>query len=142
MRKFHTESYNAGKLIEVKYLPCLQKAFNDEALTHTKKKCDIFDFVSVNKFIEIKKRNFDYSKYPDTMIGLNKINYAKENPDKEFYFVFVFNDGLYYWKYNDEDKLNYRKGGRYDRGYNEIKDYCYIPINLLKNISIDNINEL
>ena len=142
MRKFHTESYNAGKLIEVKYLPCLQKAFNDETLTHTKKKCDIFDFVSVNKFIEIKKRNFDYSKYPDTMIGLNKINYAKENPDKEFYFVFVFNDGLYYWKYNNEDKLNYRKGGRFDRGYNEIKDYCYIPINLLKNISIDNINEL
>jgi hypothetical protein len=47
----------------------------------------------------------------------------------------TFNDAVdaYLMKYdNNEYKLNYRSGGRRDRGYNEYKDYCYIPINLLK----------
>ena len=73
------------------------------------------------------------------MIGLNKIKYAQSNPDKDFYFVFAFTNGLYYWKYNADDKLNYRKGGRIDRGYKEIKEYAYIPISLLTYISLDNI---
>jgi hypothetical protein len=70
---------------------------------------------------------------------LNKKKYAQGNPDKEFYFVFAFTDGLYYYKYNPDDILNYRKGGRVDRGYKEIKEYAYIPIYLLTYISLNNI---
>ena len=140
--RFHTESYNKGYQQEVFYLPHLQRAFNDYSLTHTKGKLSKFDFQSSNKFVELKSRNLEYNKYPDTMIGLNKIEYARANPDKEYYFCFAFNDGLYFWKYNKEDKLNYRSGGRFDRGYNEIKHYAYIPIQLLKKISVDCINEL
>jgi hypothetical protein len=138
MRNFNTD-YLVGRANEEKYLPSLQKAFKDLSLTHTKNKCDIFDYVGENKYIELKTRSFENTKYPDTMIGLNKIQYAKENPDKDYYFVFAFTNGLYYWKYNTEDQLNYRKGGRYDRGYNEIKQYAYIPIHLLNYISIDSI---
>lgn len=138
MRNFHKD-YLVGRASEEKYLPSLQNAFNDLTLTHTKHKSDIFDYVGENKYIELKTRTFENTKYPDTMIGLNKIQYAKANPDKEYYFVFAFTNGLYYWKYNEDDKLNYRKGGRYDRGFNEIKEYAYIPISLLKNISIDSI---
>ena len=141
MSRTFQSDYIVGRANEITYLPHLQRAFNDPTLSHTKSKTDIFDFYSDNKFIELKSRNFEYSKYPDTMIGLNKITYAKANPDKEFYFVFCFTNGLYYWKYNEDDQLNYRKGGRYDRGYNEIKQYAYIPINLLNYISLDGINE-
>jgi hypothetical protein len=138
MRTFNTD-YLVGRNSEEKYLPSLQKAFNDNTLTHTKLKTDIFDYVGDNKYIELKTRSFENTKYPDTMIGLNKIQYAKQNPDKEYYFVFAFTNGLYYWKYNTDDTLNYRKGGRVDRGYKEIKEYAYIPIYLLSFISVDNI---
>lgn len=136
MRTFNTD-YIVGRANEITYLSSLQKQFNDQTLTHTKSKTDIFDYIGFDKFVELKTRNVEHTKYPDTMIGLNKITYAKENPDKEYYFVFAFTDGLFYWKYNDIDQLSYRKGGRYDRGYKEIKQYAYIPINLLKNISIE-----
>ena len=138
MRTFNSD-YIVGRASEEKYLPCLQNAFNDETLSHTKCKSDIFDYIGNNKYIELKTRSFEHTKYPDTMIGLNKIKYAQANPDKEFYFVFAFTDGLYYYKYNPDDILNYRKGGRVDRGYNEIKEYAYIPIFLLTYISLNNI---
>jgi hypothetical protein len=138
MRTFNSD-YIVGRASEEKYLPCLQNAFNDETLSHTKCKSHIFDYVGNNKYIELKTRSFEHTKYPDTMIGLNKIKYAQANPDKEFYFVFAFTDGLYYYKYNPDDILNYRKGGRVDRGYKEIKEYAYIPIYLLTFISLSNI---
>jgi hypothetical protein len=138
MRTFNSD-YIVGRANEEKYLPCLQNAFNDATLSHTKCKSHIFDYIGDNKYIELKTRSFEHSKYPDTMIGLNKIKYAQSNPDKDFYFVFAFTNGLYYWKYNADDKLNYRKGGRVDRGYKEIKEYAYIPISLLTYISLDNI---
>jgi hypothetical protein len=141
MKRTFNSDYIVGRQNEITHISNLQKFFNDPNLKHTEHKTDIFDFYSENKFVELKSRNFEHSKFQDTMIGINKINYAKLNPNKEFYFVFSFTNGLYYWKYNDEDELNYRKGGRYDRGYNEIKDYAFIPIKLLKNISIDDINE-
>ena len=136
MRTFNSD-YIVGRASEEKYLPCLQNAFNDETLSHTKCKSDIFDYIGDNKYIELKTRSFEHTKYPDTMIGLNKIKYAQGNPDKEYYFVFAFTDGLYYYKYNPDDKLNYRKGGRVDRGYKEIKEYAYIPIYLLTYISLN-----
>ena len=98
MRTFNSD-YIVGRASEEKYLPCLQNAFNDETLSHTKCKSDIFDYIGNNKYIELKTRSFEHTKYPDTMIGLNKIKYAQANPDKEFYFVFAFTDGLYYYKY-------------------------------------------
>jgi hypothetical protein len=139
MRTFKSD-YIVGRANEITYLPYIQRELKDPTLKHTSKK-DIFDFIGENKLVELKSRNFDCYKYPDTMIGLNKIEFAKANPDKEYYFCFLFTDGLYYWKYNEDDKLNYRSGGRFDRGYNEIKQYAYIPISLLKNISIDTIDE-
>ena len=138
MRTFKSD-YIVGRASEEKYLSCLQNAFKDETLSYTKCKTDIFDYIGDNKYVELKTRTFENTKYPDTMIGLNKIKYAQDNSDKEFYFVFAFTNGLYYWKYNADDKLNYRKGGRVDRGYKEIKEYVYIPINLLKNISVESI---
>jgi len=127
---FREVDYKIGNQHELVMLPKLIEYFNDATLQCTPK-THIFDYIGENKFIEIKKRNFNSDKYPDTMIGINKIKYC-EGKEADCYFVFSFTDGDYIWKYNNDDQLNYRTGGRKDRGYNEYKDYCYIPVNLLK----------
>jgi hypothetical protein len=105
-------------------LDVIQKKF-DIDLAKTKRNCT-FDYESKKVLVELKTRRVKKDQYPDSMIGLNKIELASTS-DREVYFVFQFTDGLYYWKYNKEDKLEYRGGGRCDRGKNEFKDYCYIP---------------
>jgi len=131
MRWFVDEN-DAGHKHEILMLPRLQKFFNDPTIKQCARN-HIFDFKGENKLIELKQRNCASHKYVDTMIGINKIAYCT-NKDIDYYFVFSFTDGIYYWKYNTEDQLNYRCGGRRDRNCNEFKDYCYIPINLLKKI--------
>lgn len=89
------------------------------------------DFKSDNKYFEIKSRRFNHNKYETTMIGKNKIDYAQKYNDNTYYFIFVFEDGIYYYKYNINDKLECYIGGRKDRGKSEYKPYYYIPINYL-----------
>ena len=67
------------------------------------------------------------------MIGVNKLVRAKKS-NKDIYFVMIFDDGIFSYKYNKDDTLNYRSGGRKDRGFNEFKSYCYIPIELFTKI--------
>jgi len=99
-------------------------------------KLDLFhpmDFQSNNKYFEIKSRRFRFNKYDTTMVGKNKIDWVIENyvSGNDFYFVFVFEDGDYFYKYNPDDEFKTGIGGRWDRGYNEIKLYYYIPIDKL-----------
>lgn len=94
----------------------------------------IFDYASENSLAELKSRNNCYNKYPTTMVGYNKIEYAHKFPNKNIYFCFKFTDGLYYYKYDKNDTLEFATGGRRDRGREEIKDYCYIPIKYLKKL--------
>jgi hypothetical protein len=71
------------------------------------------------------------------MVGENKLAFAKTST-KDIYFVFSFTDGLYYWKYNEEDIINdlvkIREGGRGDRGSNEYKSYAFIQNKLLEKV--------
>ena len=86
--------------------------------------------------IELKSRRNEKNKYPDTMIGLNKITCAiNEYDTKKFIFAFNFIDGLYYYEFNKDDMANgnIRKGtgGRCDRGKAEYSQYCYIKNDIL-----------
>lgn len=115
---------------ENKVLKYLQDNINSEI----KKIDEIFhqyDFTDGSTLYELKTRRCNHNKYPDTMIGRNKVQYAYDNPNKKFVFLFKFNDGLYRHDFNPE--LNYicREGGRRDRGKDEIKPYIFIPINHL-----------
>ena len=124
--------FEYGEYNEKFYLEFLKEKF-DNSLIKTHDKYALFDYENFDKslFIELKtRRKCSSYTYTDTMIGLNKIDYCKNNKNNTYYFVFKFNDGLYYYKF-DERPLNYRKGGRCDRNINEIKDYCYIPTNYL-----------
>ena len=103
----------------------------------TLKKLGIFhqmDFVSNDNYFEVKSRRNNYDKFTDTMVGYNKIKWIKDNNIKDAYFVFVFNDGNYYYKYNPNDNFITGMGGRMDRGKSELKKYYYIPIDKLKKI--------
>tara|TARA_R100000935_G_scaffold15780_1_gene31584 strand:- start:7375 stop:7761 length:387 start_codon:yes stop_codon:yes gene_type:complete len=105
----------------------------DEELTPTEDHFAIFDFESPKTLVELKTRKCASTTYPDTMIGLNKIEYANKNNDKTIIFCFSFTDGLYYFKHQEEYNYNVRYGGRFDRGRKEVKKYCYIKReNLIK----------
>lgn len=106
------------------------KLFNTQ-LTKTINRFDEFDLIDNNNkyIIEVKKRNNTHTKYPTTMIGFNKYVKGKEyhsNGYKVLYF-FVFTDGIYYFDYIGQEFIP-QKGGRYDRGVSEIKNYIYINI--------------
>lgn len=89
---------------------------------------DTFDYYNDDWLVELKTRRNNYSRYPTTMIGLNK---TFSETKKQKLFCFRFLDGLYYHIYEPNTKYNISKGGRCDRGCAEIKDYLFIPINKL-----------
>jgi len=91
---------------------------------------NVFDYYSDSYLIELKTRRNNYSAYPTTMIPMNKIRTGLKDEKKKMAFFFNFTDGLYCWHY-DEDEYLIQKGGRWDRGVEEIKDYAYIPIDKL-----------
>lgn len=130
MNKKKEEDLFMGQLNEDYIKDVICSHFNLQHLN----KLDIFntmDFQCDNNYFEIKSRNCNHNKYDTTMIGYNKINFAKRFPQYNCYFVFVFTDGDYYYKYNPEDKFETGIGGRNDRGKAEYKKYCYIPIDKL-----------
>lgn len=93
--------------------------------------CETLDY-----YFEIKSRRCNHDKYKSTMIGKNKIDFANKNTNGFFYFIFVFEDGIFYYKYNPLDKFETTIGGRFDRGRNELKPYFYIPIENLQKLEI------
>jgi len=114
--------YNNEKIIK----PILEKTFKINL-----KKLDnyhIFDFIDENGcYYEVKSRNCNSYTYNTTMIGYNKIEEIKRL-NCECYFIFMFQDGNYYYKYNSDNDFIICDGGRCDRGKKEIKKYCYIPV--------------
>ena len=115
---------------EKEFFNIIKDKWNIKELKQTKP-FDILDYVDDNNiYYELKSRNCKYNKYPTTMIGKNKINHIIEN-NLKCIFIFSFEDGNYYYEYNQLDELIIDKGGRNDRGFPEYKQYCYIPITKL-----------
>ena len=133
MSKF-LKDYNYGINKELQLLPQIQTFLNDDTI-YKLDDSNIFDFKGNNKYIELKSRNNNYSKYSTTMIGYNKVVKASSFIE-DVYFFFNFTDGLYYWLYNTDDKLEIKLNhcSRWDRGKKEINNYCFIPIELLKKV--------
>ena len=129
--------YNLGNLNEIKLLKTFQTFFNDSEI-ETLDTFNAFDYKGNKKVIELKTRTCEHTTYNTTMIGANKIEQARVYNKMNFdvYFIFNFIDGIYYWKFTPENKLVKQKGGRVDRGKNEIKDYYYIPITNLSKLVI------
>ena len=73
------------------------------------------------------------------MVGLNKEDICLANPNLDYYFVFKFIDGPYYWKFDKTEYDSFYKGegGRSDRGYYERSNYLYIPVDRLVKLEND-----
>ncbi len=93
----------------------------------------LMDYEDVEKtqYIEIKSRFCKSTTYPTTMIGLNKIMFAKDC-GKKVRFIFCFIDKMMYYDYNPKDSFVATIAGRKDRGVVEMKKYVFIPIEKLK----------
>ena len=87
-----------------------------------------YDYYNHSTFIELKSRRCKHNRYPTTMIGENKLQFARKFPDKTFVFLFRFEDGLYQHIFNPNKKYEIKIGGRQDRGRKEFKYYAFIPI--------------
>ncbi len=120
---------NQGLRMEDALHPVLENKFGKLNKT---KQYDTFDFINDKYVLELKTRNINYGQYPSLMFGKNKLDEAKKINDKDIYFLFKLKDGLYYWQYK-EGEYKIAKGGRRDRGKDEIKDCCFIDNEYLKN---------
>jgi hypothetical protein len=110
----------------------IEKHFNVKM--HSSTLFSIFDFTSNDMYLEVKTRRCTKHQYRDTMVGYNKIKRGLELL-KEGYkviFLFSFQDVISYFELKKPVNSKWiRKGGRWDRGRYEIKDYCFIPTSLL-----------
>ena len=73
--------------------------------------------------------------YPDTMVPISKLTYARLNPNKQAIFCFKFIDGLFYHVFDPKFEYRVAEGGRCDRGKPEINVYAFISNELLENLS-------
>lgn len=103
--KFNSARYEYGVKQESKLIVPLQKFFKDESITPLPAGSK-FDFKGRGKFIELKSRTCCKNQYDTTCIGVGKVHYASKHCDEiDFYFVFQFTDGVWFWKYNREQAL-------------------------------------
>ena len=100
-----------------------------------------FDFQSAcdNVYVELKTRTCKYNDYDTTIIPHSKIKFADENPQRTYYFCFLFTDGLYQIEYNKKlfdtfEVKDYRRRQRIDFN-DKVQKYCFIPVKHLKLIS-------
>lgn len=133
----YAEKYNADRAFgiaeEEKQFDKLKEKFGDD-LVRIPSRYSKMDFKSDNCYVELKSRRCNHDTYEDTMVGEKKLRFAKERNQNTF-FAFNFQDGIYYWKYNEDDiasgKVKIKEGGRFDRGRVEKDTYAYIHKDIL-----------
>lgn len=94
-----------------------------------------FDFYSkqLKCFFEIKSRNCNHNSYDNTIITNQKFQNGIKLYEKGYniYYVFVFKDCNYYYRYRPTDNFETKVMGRSDRNVNEYKPHINIPIHKL-----------
>lgn len=132
----NAEKFNADKKLgdegEDKCLPIFREKI-DKKLAKTNQYSYV-DYISPNSYVEIKTRNCNHDAYEDIMIGKNKVLFCLKS-HRNCYLAWNFQDGIYYWKVNQQDitdgKVYYAMGGRQDRGIDERKEVAYVKRELL-----------
>ena len=79
-----------GNYKEVEALKTIQNKFSN-CLKKVRDNYFVFDYSCDNCYVELKSRRNTHDKYPDTMVGKNKIDFA-EKSDRPVYFCFSFTD--------------------------------------------------
>ena len=115
-----------GMEMETKTLTLLKEKVNKNITQTLNYHCYDYFCAESNTYYELKSRRVKHDAYPDTMVGYNKLKWAKEHSENKYVFLFQFTDGLYYHNWNPDKEYSVRTGGRCDRGSLEISDYFYI----------------
>ena len=128
VRTFKSD-YEGGIAAEYDVMPVLETYF-DEVLLKLPPKHP-FDMMGPGGFFEHKRRYFNASKYPTTIVPYSKVLYA-EKATAPCTFCFTFDDGTYFIHYNPEqfktyDVLDFQRRPRPDH-YDRKQLYCYIPV--------------
>lgn len=79
--------------------------FRDDKLNLYENEKKQVDFRNSQIIGELKSRKFNHDKYQETFFGYNKILYLErlKGDSRDWYFYFFFYDGLYMWRYNEEE---------------------------------------
>ena len=133
----NNKDYIFGITEEQKIKPDLEEFFKVD-LEKTIGRYNLFDFIGKDYYIEIKSRKNKLTQYPTTIVGINKINKAKEliKEGNRILFIFNFTDSIDFWEYKGLDSIkdyDTRFISRKDRP-NHSSEYLEIPINDLLNI--------
>ena len=128
-----------GKLNEDKVYNMICNYWIDRQISKAVDQFCNYDFYDHKYKYELKSRRCDHDKYPTTLIPEMKCH-------KRTYLLFLFNNGLFYIKYNKDKFDKYDKKmfvkNREDKS-DVMKYYYYIPVQDLKKIEIkdNNIND-
>jgi hypothetical protein len=122
-------------------LPIINQFFNFK-LELQKDRYSVFDFKDdVNKIVvELKSRRLTKRKYPTTMISYNKVLKGFDYISKGYkvFIVFCFTNKLCYYQLSEDTFkkrwVSFNQTTRCDRGYSEVSDMCYVPVDELTNI--------
>jgi hypothetical protein len=131
------EDIKFGLSNEEKALPQITTFLNTE-LKKDPNPYAIHDWWNETKtiFVELKSRRITHNQYDTAIIGLNKIKKC-DNPNVNYYFVWLYTDGLFYLKYDKEvfDKFviqkDYKIQYRFDVGKSEYSSVVHIPYKFL-----------
>jgi hypothetical protein len=95
-------------------------------------KFDPMDYTNETQtiFIEMKTRRIKHNQYPTALIGKNKVDFCKSS-DATCYFVYVYLDGMFYVKYDQElfatfECADFERGWR-EGGIQPKQLFYYIP---------------
>jgi len=101
-----------------------------------------FDYVSINDDIEIelKSRRIKHDRYDSAIIGLNKVHYCND-PNKQYYFAFLYTDGLFLVKHDRSVFDGYTHNEEYMRGErsdtnNMPQHIVLIPVEALERVVV------
>ena len=128
------KDYEFGRKAEESILDTIRTYFNDTTITQSTDKFDRYDYIGAGAKYELKTRRLTRNRFATTMLPLGKL--LTENPAGNV-FLFKFNDGLFYIKYDKEQFSTFVVAPycREDRmGFDKEQDYIYIPVKLLTQI--------
>ena len=99
-----------------------------------------FDFTSINGDIEVelKSRRIRHDQYDTAIIGFNKVEYCR-NPDKKYYFAFLYTDGLYIVQHKADLFKTFTRNQTYYRGGR--LDCCNSPQHIV-NIPVQHLQKV
>jgi len=113
------EDYSFGTQSEVKAHKRIED-FLETPLIH-KGGMAIFDFSNANGTVhaDLKTRRISHDKFPTAIIGSNKVEFAQNHPDSEYWFIYNYLDGLYGVQYDKDlfstfEQTSYQRGERSD----------------------------